>query len=136
MQRAAETCRLAGFAERAETLPDLYEWDYGDYEGKFGADIRAARPGWNLFHDGAAGGESPADVAARADRVLARYRQSDADVLIFSSGHLLRVLAARFLGLGAEAGRLFRLDTASISCLGYDHDRTEPAIRFWNVTEA
>ncbi|HEV7282234.1 MAG TPA: histidine phosphatase family protein [Pirellulaceae bacterium] len=136
LQRAAETCRLAGFAERAETLPDLTEWDYGEYEGKFGDDIRAARPGWNLFQHGAAGGESPADVAARADRVLDRFRQLDEDVLIFSSGHLLRVLAARFVGLGAEGGGLFRLDTASISCIGYDHDRTEPAIRFWNLTEA
>jgi probable phosphoglycerate mutase len=136
LRRAAETCRLAGYADRAETLPDLYEWDYGDYEGKLGKDIRAGRPGWNLFRDGASGGESPADVAARADRVLTRFRQIDADVLIFSSGHFLRVLAVRFLGLGPEAGRLFRLDTASISCLGYDHDRSEPAIRFWNATEA
>lgn len=136
LQRAAETCRLAGFAERAETLPDLTEWDYGEYEGKFGDDIRAVRPGWSLFRDGAPGGESPEDVAARADRVLARFRKLDGDVLIFSSGHLLRVLVARFLGLGAEGGRLFRLDTSSISCLGYDHDRTEPAVRFWNVTES
>lgn len=136
LRRAAETCRLAGYADRAETLPDLYEWDYGDYEGKLGKDIRAARPGWSLFRDGAAGGESPADVAARADRVLTRFRETNADVLIFSSGHFLRVLAVRFLGLGPEAGRLFRLDTASISCLGYDHDRSEPAIRFWNATEA
>lgn len=135
LQRAAETCRLAGFGERAETLPDLYEWDYGQYEGKFGQDIRAERPGWNLFRDGAAGGESPADVAARVDRVLARFNACECDVLIFSSGHLLRTLAARFLGLGPEAGSLFRLDTASISCLGYDHDRSEPAIRFWNLTE-
>lgn len=136
LRRAAETCRLAGFADRAETLPDLYEWDYGEYEGKFGNHIRADRPGWNLFRDGAAGGESPADVEVRVARVLDRFRKSDRDVLIFSSGHLFRALAARFLGLPPEAGSLFRLDTASISCLGYDHDRTEPAIRFWNVTEA
>jgi probable phosphoglycerate mutase len=136
LQRAAETCRLAGFGDRAETLPDLYEWDYGDYEGKRGKEIRSASPGWNLFRDGAAGGEMPADVAARADRALDRFRQIDSDVLIFSSGHFLRVLTARFLGLGPEAGRLFRLDTASISCLGYDHDRTEPAIRFWNAAES
>ena len=136
LQRAAETCRLAGFGERAETLHELTEWDYGEYEGKLGDDIRAVRPGWSIFRDGAPGGESPADVAARADRVLNRFRQLDEDVLIFYSGHLLRVLVARFLELGPEGGRLFRLDTASISCLGYDHDRTEPAVRFWNLTEA
>lgn len=135
LQRAAETCRLAGFGDRAETLHDLVEWDYGQYEGTFGRDIRAGRPGWVVFRDGAPGGESPADVAVRADRVIARFGDCDCDVLIFSSGHFLRVLIARYLGLGPEAGRLFRLDTASISCLGYDHDRSEPVVRFWNLTE-
>ena len=129
--RAHRTAELAGFMA-AETDPDLWEWDYGEYEGLRSAEIRAGRPGWVVFRDGAAGGESPAKVAERADRVLARARQADGNVLIFSHGHFTRVLAARWIGLGPEAGRLFLLSTAAVCTLGYDHDRTEPAIRLWN----
>ena len=132
--RARETCRLAGFGDVATIDPDLTEWDYGDYEGLTTAQILAGRPGWQLFRDGCPGGEQAADVAARADRVIARLRQSSGNGLLFSSGHLLRVLAVRWLGLAPQAGALFTLGTASISQLGYDHDRTEPAIRRWNLT--
>jgi probable phosphoglycerate mutase len=131
-QRARRTCELSGFGTVAESDPDLWEWDYGEYEGLRSADIRAGRPGWLLFRDGCPGGESPADVAARADRVVARVRATDGNVLVFSSGHVLRVLAARWLGLDPAAGQLFLLGTGSVSVLGYDHDRTEPAIRLWN----
>lgn len=134
--RARETCRLAGFGDVARIDPDLTEWDYGDYEGRTTAEIRADRPGWQLFRDGCPGGEQAADVAARADRVIATLRRSGGNALLFSSGHLLRVLAARWLGLAPQAGALFTLGTASISQLGYDHDRTEPAIRRWNLTAA
>lgn len=134
--RARETCRLAGFGDVARIDPDLTEWDYGDYEGRTTAEIRADRPGWRLFRDGCPGGEQAADVAARADRVIATLRRSGGNALLFSSGHLLRVLAARWLGLAPQAGALFTLGTASISQLGYDHDRTEPAIRRWNLTAA
>ena len=134
--RARETCRLAGFGDVARIDPDLTEWDYGDYEGRTTAEIRADRPGWQLFRDGCPGGEQAAEVAARADRVIATLRRSGGNALLFSSGHLLRVLAARWLGLAPQAGALFTLGTASISQLGYDHDRTEPAIRRWNLTAA
>jgi probable phosphoglycerate mutase len=116
----------------AELDPDLWEWDYGEYEGRTSADIRAARPGWRLFRDGCPGGESPADVAARSDRVVARVQATAGDVLLFSSGHLSRVLAARWLGLDPSAGALFVLGTGALCILGYDHDRTEPAVRLWN----
>jgi probable phosphoglycerate mutase len=132
LQRAARTCELAGFGDAAETDPDLVEWDYGRYEGRTGAEIRAERPEWLLFRDGCPGGESPAQVGARADRVVARVRALPGDVLIFSSGHFLRTLAARWLGLEPAAGRLFLLGTASLSTLGYDHGASEPAIRLWN----
>jgi broad specificity phosphatase PhoE len=130
--RARRTCELAGFEAVAELDPDLWEWDYGAYEGLRSAEIRAARPGWRLFADGCPGGESPAEVAARADRVIGRVRGVEGDVLLFSSGHLLRVLAARWLGLGPEAGALLMLGTGALCELGYDHDRTEPAVRLWN----
>jgi len=130
--RARRTCELAGLGSVAEDDPDLWEWDYGEYEGRTAADIRAGRPGWQVFADGAPGGESPADVAARADRVIARVRAVPGDVLLFSSGHILRVLTARWLGLRPAAGALFVLGTGSVCILGYDHDPTEPAIRLWN----
>jgi broad specificity phosphatase PhoE len=130
--RARRTCELAGFGPTAEPDPDLWEWDYGEYEGRTSAEIQAARPGWRLFTDGCPGGESPAEVAARADRVVARIRVARGDVLLFSSGHLLRVLAARWLGLGAAAGGLLVLGTGALCVLGYDHDRAEPVIRLWN----
>jgi len=132
LQRARRTCELAGFGPTAELDPDLVEWDYGAYEGRRTRELRAERPDWVIFRDGAPGGESPDHVASRADRVIARVRGIDADVLLFSSAHFLRVLAARWLGLAPSAGMLLVLETASLSVLGYDHDRTEPAIRLWN----
>ncbi len=130
--RARRTCELAGFGGVAELDPDLWEWDYGRHEGLTSAEIRATHPGWIVFRDGAPGGEIPAAVAARADQVIARVRAVEGDTLVFSSGHFSRVLVARWVGLGPEAGRLFKLSTGSLSVLGYDHDRTEPAIHLWN----
>jgi len=135
LQRAVRTCELAGFGSAAEADPDLVEWDYGEYEGRRTAEIHAERPGWLLFRDGCPGGEAPNQVGARADRVIARLRAvGGGDVLLFSSGHFLRVLTARWLGLDAAAGAYFILGTSSLSALGYEHDRTEPAIRLWNDT--
>ena len=134
LARAMRTCTLAGFGARATVDADLAEWDYGDYEGKRTVEILAANPGWELFRDGCPGGESPADVGARADRVVARVRAAATPVLVFSSGHFLRVLAARWLGLPAGAGCHWLLDTASLSQLGYEHDLSEPVIRLWNET--
>ena len=130
--RARRTCELAGFGAVAELDPDLWQWDYGRYEGLKGAEIRATHPGWLVFRDGAPGGETPAAVAERADRAIARVRAAEGDTLVFSSGHFSRVLAARWLGFGPDGGRLFKLATGSLSVLGYDHDRTEPAIHLWN----
>jgi broad specificity phosphatase PhoE len=132
--RAARTCELAGFGPVAKTDPDLLEWNYGDYEGRRTKDIRVERPDWQLFRDGCPGGESPAEVGARADRIVARARAIDGNVLLFSSGHFLRVLAARWLGLEPGAGRLFLLSTASLSALGYEHSLAEPVIRLWDDT--
>jgi broad specificity phosphatase PhoE len=134
LQRAARTCELAGFGAAAAPDPDLLEWDYGRYEGRTSAEIQAERPDWQLFRDGCPGGETPAQVAARADRVVARVRAIRGDCLLFSSAHVLRVLTARWLGLEAAAGRLFRLGTASVSILGYEHGMGEPVIRLWNET--
>ncbi|HKB02086.1 MAG TPA: histidine phosphatase family protein [Gemmataceae bacterium] len=131
-ERAKRTCELAGYGPVAELDPDLWEWDYGEYEGRTSADIRAVRPDWRLFRDGCPGGESPADVAARADHIVARVRSAGGDVLLFSSGHISRVLAARWLGLDPAAGALFMLGTGALCILGYDHDLTEPAVRLWN----
>jgi broad specificity phosphatase PhoE len=131
-QRAVRTCELAGFADAGEPDPDLAEWDYGQYEGRRTAEILAERPGWQLFRDGCPGGESPDQVGARADRVARRVRAMGSDVLLFSSGHFLRVFAARWLGLEPGAGRYFLLGTASLSAVGYEHDRSEPAIHLWN----
>ena len=132
LQRAARTCQLAGFAERCEIDVDLVEWDYGIYEGRRTLEIRAERPGWDLFRDGCPGGESPEQVGVRADRVVSRIRAVKGDVLVFSSGHILRVLAARWLGLAPGAARSFALDTASLSRLGYEHDLSRPVIQLWN----
>lgn len=134
LQRAARTCELAGFGVVAEVDRDLVEWNYGDYEGRTSADIHRERPGWELFRDGCPGGETPIQVGARADRVVSRLRAIEGDVLIFSSGHFLRVLGARWLGLEAAGGRLFLLGTASLSALGYEHDLSRPVIRLWNET--
>ena len=132
LQRAMRTCELAGFGAAAKVEPDLVEWNYGAYEGRTSADIHAERPDWQLFRDGCPDGESPEQIGARADRVIARVRAIDGDVVLFSSGHFLRVFAARWLGLEPGAGTYFLLGTASLSALGYEHDRSEPAIRFWN----
>jgi probable phosphoglycerate mutase len=132
LQRALRTCALAGFAAPALADADLVEWDYGDYEGRRSPDILRERPDWSLFRDGCPHGESPAEVAARADRVVRRVRSAAGATLIFSSGHLLRVLAARWLGLGAEAGRCLALSTASLSVLGDEHGGRDPVILRWN----
>ena len=132
LQRAARTCELAGFVGAAEIDLDLVEWDYGQYEGRRSAEIHAERPDWQLFRDGCPGGESPGQIGARADRVVGRVRAVKGDVLVFSSGHFLRVLAARWLGLDAAGGRYFLLSTASLSTLGYEHKLAEPAIHLWN----
>ncbi|PBB38013.1 histidine phosphatase family protein [Mesorhizobium sp. WSM3868] len=131
-QRAFDTCRLAGFGERALKKADLQEWDYGAYEGVTTKEILAGRPGWQLFRDGCPGGETAADVGARANAIVAEIRTVAGNVLIFSSSHFLRVLAARWIGLPPEGGEHFVLDTASLSILGYEHDLTEPVIRRWN----
>jgi probable phosphoglycerate mutase len=141
LQRASRTCDLAGFGAAAQVDRDLLEWDYGQYEGLRSAEIRKENPDWQLFRDGCPGGESPDQVGTRADRVVNRVRapasgagSEPGDVLLFSSGHFLRVLAARWLGLEAGAGRYFVLSTASLSALGYEHDRSEPVIRLWDDT--
>jgi broad specificity phosphatase PhoE len=132
LQRARRTCELTGFGNAAQIDPDLVEWDYGEYEGLTGAQIRQKNPDGLLFRDGGPSGESVADVSARADRVIGRLRALDGDALIFSSGHFTRVLAARWLGLDASCGRFLVLSTATLSILGYDHNRAEPVIRLWN----
>jgi len=129
--RARETCVLAGFGDRARVDDDLQEWDYGDYDGLTTDEIRATRPGWSLWRDGCPGGESATDVGARADRVVARVRATDGDTLAFAHGHLLRVLAARWLGLGPEAGALLALTTATVSLLGWE--REQAVVRRWNL---
>jgi probable phosphoglycerate mutase len=133
-QRAVRTCQLAGFATGAAVEPDLAEWDYGRYEGRRTADILEESPGWQLFRDGCPGGETPGAIAARADRIVARLRAIGGDVVVFSSGHILRVLAARWLGLEPAAGRFVMLGTASLSMIGYEHNLSEPTIRLWNDT--
>lgn len=133
LRRASRTCDLAGFGGVSEIDADLVEWDYGDFEGILRREILAGHPGWQLFRDGCPGGESPEQVAARADRVVRRVRAvQEANTLIFSSGHFLRVLAARWLGLAPLHASFFALNTATLSILGYDHDLSEPVIRLWN----
>jgi broad specificity phosphatase PhoE len=134
LQRARRTCDLAGFGSRAELDHDLMEWNYGDYEGLRTADIRAKRPDWEPFRNGFPGGESFEEIAARADRVVDRVRSIEGAVLLFSSGHFLRVLAARWLGLETQGARYFLLGTASLSTLTYEHNLSEPAIGLWNDT--
>ena len=135
LQRARKTCSLAGFGAAAEVDSNLVEWNYGEYEGLRSAEIRAKRPDWQLFRDGCPGGESPAQVIARADSVLRRVRDVNGDVLLFSSGHFIRVLAARWIGLEPSVNSMsFLLSTASLSAVGYDHDRSRPVIRLWNDT--
>jgi broad specificity phosphatase PhoE len=130
-QRAQETCRLAGLGAHAVVEPDLAEWDYGDYEGITSKEICATRPRWQLFRDGCPSGESPEQVGARADRVIARARQADGNVALFAHGHILRVLGARWIGLPPSGGQHFLLDTGACCVLGYY--RESPAIRAWNL---
>jgi len=134
LRRAFRTCELAGFAAVAKADPDLVEWNYGRYEGRRTAEILAERPDWQLFRDGCPEGETPDAVGARADRVVKLVRAVQGDVLLFSSGHFLRVLAARWLGVEPGAGRFFVLSTASLSALGYEHDLSQPVIRLWDET--
>lgn len=135
LQRATRTCELAGFGSVAEVDPNLIEWNYGEYEGLRTAEIQAKRPDWQLFRDGCPGGESPGQVGERADHTVSRLRKIEGEVLIFSSGHFLRVLAARWLGLEPRAGQYFMLRTASLSGLGYENSPSGPVIDFWDNTE-
>jgi len=132
LQRAKRSCELAGFGPVAQIDGDLVEWNYGKYEGRKTDDIRRERPGWSLFRDGCPEGENVADVAARADRVIARLRSAGGDALVFSSGHILRVLAARWCALEGRYGACLHLNTATLSTLGYEHAENEPVIRIWN----
>jgi len=131
LQRALETARLAGFGDRLAVDPDLQEWDYGDYEGKTTPEIRSTRPGWILWRDGCPGGETLEQLARRADSVIERVRAVSGDVLLFAHGHVLRVITARWLEMGAVEGQRFTLDPASPSTLGYEHDWT--SLRTWNL---
>ena len=131
-QRAFNTCVLAGFGSVCAKKPELAEWNYGAYEGLTTKEILVQRPGWNLFQNGCPGGETASDVGSRADGIVRQLREVASSVLVFSSSHFLRVLAARWLGLPPDDGARFVLDTASISILGYEHDLTEPVIRRWN----
>jgi probable phosphoglycerate mutase len=132
LRRAWQTCELAGFSASAETLHDLVEWDYGEYEGRRSEEILAERRDWQLFRDGCPGGESPEQVAARADRVVKLVRSVSGNVLLFSSGHFLRMLAARWTGIDIVDARSLMLSTASLSVLGYEGSIARPAIRLWN----
>lgn len=131
LQRAAETCRLAGFGDVAELRDELKEWDYGAYEGRKTVDIRKERPDWSLWRDGVPDGETPAEVGARVDGVIEEIRSVAGDVAVFAHGHVLRVFAAQWLDLGPEAGALFALDPATISALGYERETS--VIRLWNA---
>jgi broad specificity phosphatase PhoE len=134
LSRAAETCRLAGFGDVALERDDLMEWDYGAYEGRTTAEIRNERGDWTLWHDGVPEGETATDVGVRVDRVVAELRSAGANAAVFAHGHVLRVLAVRWLGLDPEAGRLLALDPATISVLGYERETV--VIRLWNQRPA
>ncbi len=130
LRRARETCELAGFGDLAELDDDLREWDYGDYEGLTTPEIRAGRPDWDLWRDGCPGGEQPADVAERADRVLARARAAGGDALSFAHGHILRVTAARWIGLGPDGGARLALGAGAVGVLGFE--RETEVVASWN----
>ena len=132
--RARSTCALIGFGDQAADDPDLLEWDYGDYEGRTTAEIRESVPNWTVWTRPCPNGETAQQVAERTDRVIARARERDGLSLLVAHGHVLRVLAARWLGLPPEDGRLFRLDTATVSLLGWE--REAPVILRWNATGA
>ena len=131
MQRARETCRLAGFETVASVEPDLMEWNYGRYEGLTPGQIAATAPGWLIFRDGCPGGEQPQDIGERVDRVIARVRAIKGDIVLFAHGHVFRVFAARWLGLPPAAGQHFLLDTATMNILTYYHGVA--AIKQWNA---
>jgi probable phosphoglycerate mutase len=133
LQRARRTCELAGFGSVAAVDADLVEWDYGDYEGRRTAEIKANRPGWQLFDDGCPNGETADDVGVRADKVIARIRRCTGNVLLFGHRDMFRVIAARWLDLPAREGRRLYHATGSLSILGYDHTLDEPVIRSWNA---
>jgi broad specificity phosphatase PhoE len=130
LSRARETCRLAGLSHEADVDDDLREWDYGDYEGRRTAEIRREVPGWTVWSDGAPGGEHASDVGARSDRLIERARAAGGEIVLFSHGHFLRVLTARWLGLDPADGRLLALAPATISILGYE--REQPVVIRWN----
>jgi broad specificity phosphatase PhoE len=130
LRRAVDTCRLAGLDAAADVRQDLAEWDYGRYEGRTTPEIRVEAPGWSLWRDGCPGGETAADVGRRADRLIAELRPLAGDAAVFAHGHLLRVLAARWVGMPAEAGGALGLSTATISILGHEHDLS--VIWLWN----
>lgn len=131
LQRARETCELAGLGEQAQVEPDLVEWNYGEYEGLTPAQIHHKRPGWMIFRDGAPGGETPEEIGARVDRVIARVRKAEGNVALFAHGHVLRVLVARWIGLPTGGGQHFLLDTGTLGVLS--QYRAAPAIRVWNA---
>jgi broad specificity phosphatase PhoE len=131
LQRARETCELAGLRESSAVEPDLREWNYGEYEGLTTKQIQLARPGWSVFHDGCPGGETPEQTAARVDRVVAKVRAGDGNVALFAHGHILRVLAARWFDQPPSFGERLLLDTATLSVLGYYYDT--PAVKIWNA---
>lgn len=131
--RAKRTCELAGYLANAETCGDAVEWNYGSYEGRRTKDIRAEeRPGWYLFRDGCPDGEMPEEVGERADRIIDKVREVDGDVILFSHGHFLRVLAARWMDLPAHEARRLLLTTASLSVMSYEHGLDQPAVLLWN----
>jgi broad specificity phosphatase PhoE len=132
LQRARQTCDLAGFGNAVQIDDDLIEWNYGQYEGLTTAQIHETNPGWRVFRDGCPGGESVADVCSRADRVVARLRALDRSVLLFSSGHFMEMLCVRWLGLPADTATHLYLDTASLSIVGYHRTKSNPVLRLWN----
>ena len=134
LKRALQTCELAGLDKFREVEPDLAEWDYGDYEGQRSADIRKERPDWNVYRDGCPGGEMPAQVSARADRLVARLRKLDGNIALFAHGQIGSVLAARWIGLAVVEAQHFMLGTAALSILAFDpHHSDVPVIALWNA---
>jgi probable phosphoglycerate mutase len=131
LQRARETCALAGLGEEAIVARDLTEWNYGNYEGLTPGQVQDINPGWLIFRDGCPGGEAPDEVGGRVDRVIVRVRSVDGDVAVFAHGHVLRTLAARWIGLPPQGGQHFTLETGTISILGFYHN--VPAVKAWNV---
>ena len=131
LRRARETCELAGLGTQANVEPDLIEWNYGEYEGLKTEQIRLTRPGWSVFRDGCPGGETPEQAVSRADRIIVKVRDTEGNVALFAHGHILRVLAARWIHLSASYGEHFLLDTATLNVLGYY--RESPAFKIWNA---